>query len=511
MKRPNILLCLADDAGMHMGAYGCTWVSTPGFDRVAREGVLFKQAYTPNSKCAPSRACILTGRNSWQLEDACTHSGFFPAKFKTYMEVLRDGGYYTGHTTKGWAPGNPGEIDGRPRELTGPAWNDRRLEPPTADISKNDYAENFRAFLDDRPADTPFCFWYGSVEPHRAYEYGSGARLGGRSIDEIDRVPGIWPDNETVRHDMLDYGFEIEHFDRHVQRMVEILEERGELDNTLIVVTSDNGMPFPRAKGQEYEYSNHLPMAMMWRGGLESPGRVVDDYVSFIDLAPTFLEVAGVDSDAAGMQSITGRSLTNLIGSSSSGVVDIERDHVLIGKERHDVGRPHDAGYPIRGIFKEGWLYLRNFAPDRWPAGNPEAGYLNCDGSPTKTEVLKTRKDPERRFYWEMSFGKRPEDELFHVAEDPECLHNLADEPCRQAHKAELREQMERELVEQEDPRMSGRGDIFDRYPFAHPWNAGYYERFMKRHETGECMEPGWISQSDIEPIEEFRDAARDE
>lgn len=503
MRRPNILLCLADDAGMHMGAYECAWVSTPGFDRVAREGVVFSHAYTPNAKCAPSRACILTGRNSWQLEDACNHACFFPAKFKTYVEALRDHGYHVGHTAKGWAPGDPGEVGGRPRELTGPGWHERKLDPPTPDISDCDYAENFRDFLDDRPADAPFCFWFGSREPHRPYEYGSGARLGGRSVDEIDRVPGIWPDNEVVRNDLLDYGFEIEHFDRHVQAMAGILEERGELDNTIIVVTSDNGMPFPRAKGQEYEYSNHLPMAVMWRAGLKNPDRRVDDYVSFIDLAPTFLEMAGLEAEQAGMQPITGRSLLPLLRSDAA---DPARDHVLIGKERHDIGRPSDVGYPIRGIFKDGWLYLRNFEPDRWPTGNPETGYLNCDGSPTKTEILKTRKDPERRHFWEWSFGKRPLDELYHVAEDPDCLDNLADEPQHLKRAEELREQMTRELTEQGDPRMAGRGEIFEQYPPSDPWGRGYYERFMRRHETGERMEPGWIPASDIEPIEDFQD-----
>lgn len=87
--RPNILFCIADDASFpHMGAYGCSWVQTPGFDRVAKEGILFTRCYTPNAKCAPSRSCILTGRNSWQLEEAANHWPHFPSKFKTYAETL---------------------------------------------------------------------------------------------------------------------------------------------------------------------------------------------------------------------------------------------------------------------------------------------------------------------------------------------------------------------------------------------------------------------------------------
>ena len=104
--KPNILLAIADDwSWPHAGAYGCTWVKTPAFDRVAREGLLFARGYTPNAKCAPSRACLLTGRNSWQLEEAANHWCYFPEKFKSVFAALAEGGYITGHTAKGWGPG----------------------------------------------------------------------------------------------------------------------------------------------------------------------------------------------------------------------------------------------------------------------------------------------------------------------------------------------------------------------------------------------------------------------
>ena len=495
MKTPNILFCLADDAGMHFGAYGCPWVRTPAFDRVAREGLLFLRGYTPNAKCAPSRASILTGRNPWQLEDAANHNPVFPAKFRTVWEALGGAGWHTGHTAKGWAPGDPGTVDGRRRELTGPTWSDIQLEPPTPCINKTDYAANFEAFLDARPDGAPFCFWYGSTEPHRAYEYGSGARLGGRRTDEINRVPAIWPDNETVRNDLLDYGFEIEHFDAHLGRMLDALERRGLLENTLVVVTSDNGMPFPRVKGQEYECSNHLPLAMRWPAGIRKPGRRVAEYVSFIDFAPTFLELAGVDPAQAGMPPVTGRSLTDLF----AGKGRTARDHLLIGKERHDCGRPHNQNYPIRGLLQDDWLYLRNFEPDRWPAANPETGYLECDGGPTKTEVLKTRYDPQRKRFWDLCFGKRAGEELYHVSEDPDCLNDLVNDPAHRGRRDRMRARMEQELRDQGDPRLFGNGDVFEQYPWCHPWLKDYYERFLKRHETGEKMEPGWIEPADVQ------------
>jgi N-sulfoglucosamine sulfohydrolase len=491
--RPNILFCIADDASYpHMSAYGCPWVKTPGFDRVAREGLLFHNAYTPNAKCAPSRACVLTGRNSWQLEAAANHWCFWPEKFKTYAEALPDAGYFVGYTQKGWGPGI---AEGR--ELTGREYSAIKLEPPTTGICPVDYAANFQAFLDDRPDDAPFCFWYGGIEPHRPYEYRSGIEKGGKKLSDIDRVFEFWPDNEIVRTDMLDYAYELEYFDLHLQRMLNELEQRGLLDDTLVVVTADNGMPFPRIKGQEYEYANHLPLAAMWRNGISHPGRGIDDYVSFIDFAPTFLDLAGLTADAAGMQPIQGRSLIELFESDRSGRVVPERDRVLIGKERHDVGRPNDEGYPIRGIVQDGWLYLRNLAPDRWPSGNPETGYPDADGSPTKTEVLNSRVDPEQPdTYWNAAFGKRGEEELFHIAEDRDCMHDLAGAPEHRERREALRERLFRELEEQQDPRVVGNGRVFDEYLFANELSRGYYDRLT----SGEDVPTRWIRLTDREP-----------
>jgi N-sulfoglucosamine sulfohydrolase len=491
---PNVLLAIADDASFpHMSAYGTRWISTPAFDRVARQGLLFMKAYTPNAKCAPSRACILTGRNSWQLEEACNHWPYFPEKFKTFTEALPQAGYQVGHTAKGWAPGIA-RINGQPRQLIGQAYNEKQTTPPARHISANDYAENFRDFLDKNHPDRPFFFWYGSTEPHRAYEFGAGIRYGGKKLTDIDRVPDYWPDCDTVRTDMLDYAFEIEYFDRHLAKMLDILEERNLLENTLVIVTADNGMPFPKVKGQMYEADNHLPLAIMWPKGIRNPGRVIDDFVSLIDLAPTVMELAGLTPQKAGMHPVTGKSLTRIFRSDKSGTISPKRNYTLIGKERHDVGRPNDAGYPVRGIIRDDYLYLENFRPERWPAGNPETGYLNCDGSPTKTWILNHRSTPGKEKYWQWSFGKRPPVELYKIHEDPDCINNLASDPSARKIQARLKRQLYRELTSQEDPRMAGKGDLFDRYPDASP-AAGFYERYMK----GEKVPAGWVNESDFE------------
>lgn len=492
-RAPNILFAIADDWGLHAGAYGTPWVKTPAFDRVAKEGLLFRNAYTPVAKCAPSRAIVLTGRHAWQNEAAGNHMAYFPAKLKSWPEVLAEKGWHMGITGKGWGPGIAHDAGGKPRAITGRPFNQRKAKPPAAGMGNNDYAANFIDFLDATPKDAPWCFWYGCTEPHRGYEFQSGVKKGGKQLSDISRVPGYWPDDEIVRHDMLDYALEVEHADDHLGRMIAELEKRGLLDGTLIIVTSDHGMPFPRCKGYAYEDSNHVPLAVRFPGGLKAPGRVSDDFVSFIDVAPTILDYAGIPPQDGGMLPITGRSWRPIFESDKSGRVVAARDHALLGKERTDVGRPHDWGYPIRGIVTDTHLFLKNYEPTRWPAGNPETGYTDTDGSPTKTLLLELGRKDRADMFWRLNFGMRPAEELYDLVADVHCVRNLADEPMHRQRVRQLTTRMETELKAQDDPRMAGNGKVFDEYPATN--GAGFYDKYLR----GENPQAGWISPADVE------------
>jgi N-sulfoglucosamine sulfohydrolase len=204
IEKPNILFCIMDDAGIQMNAYGYDWCKTPAFDKLAENGILFTNAYTPNAKCAPSRSSILTGRNSWQLEEAANHVVNFPAKFKTFPEVLRENGWLTASTGKVWGPGDPGMINGKKRKFIDQKFVDIKTKPWANGMSGEDYAANFEAFLNSKEEDKPWLFWYGAREPHRVYEYGSGQRVANKKLSDIDSVPAFWPDNEIIRNDMLD-------------------------------------------------------------------------------------------------------------------------------------------------------------------------------------------------------------------------------------------------------------------------------------------------------------------
>jgi N-sulfoglucosamine sulfohydrolase len=450
---PNVLFIIADDASRSFGeAYGCTWAKTPNIDRLAKQGLVFDNAYTPTSKCAPSRAAILTGRNPWQLEEAANHQPYFPSKFMAFTEVLVKAGIPVASQGKTWGPGDAKLADGTPRNFGFASTGGKGKGGPPG--------EAFTAFLKKKEPGKPFLYWFGSANPHRPYKLDSGLAAGKKPSD-VTHVPAYWPDNDTVRRDMLDYAVEIEAYDAEVGQLIDALEASGESKNTLVIVTSDHGMPFPRVKGHTYEEAHHIPLIARWPDGIAQPGRRVPDLVSFIDLAPTFLELFGVDGPGAGMSPITGRSFVDLL----RGEPKVTRDFLIIGRERNDVltrpGSPAGLGYPARGIREGSMLYIHNFAADRWPCGDPGTGFKDTDDSPTKALADSLG---ESSPFWQHAFGKRPQEQLFDVSKDPDCMTNLATEPTQAARLQSMREKLMAELKRQNDPRVLGRGDVFDQY-----------------------------------------------
>ncbi|VGO22408.1 sulfatase family protein [Pontiella sulfatireligans] len=467
-QKPNILFALADDMS-HASAYGYEFVQTPNFDSIAEGGLLFNRMYTPSSKCAPSRAVMITGRNPWQLEAAANHQPIWPEKFKSVVEALADNGYFAGFTGKGWNPG----IHPKGRLLTGKEYNAISIEPTSLKVAKYDYAENFRVFLADKPPDQPFFFWYGCKEPHRGYAFKSGVNAG-KKFEDLDFLPSFWGDADEVKHDILDYAVEVEYFDRQLGKILQQLEEAGELENTLIIATSDNGMPFPRYKGHPHEFATRLPFVVKWPGHIVDPGRDCNAFASFIDLAPTLLEAAGIPATQSGMQPIEGKSLSDFFSNTVAG-----RDQVLTGRERNDMCRPNSWGYPVRSFHKGDYVYMHNFEPDRWPCGNPDAGFRDTDWGPVKSYLVYKQ---EGTTAFELCFGKRPGEELYNVKADPECLKNLAANPEYAAMKGKMKSALFAELAIQGDPRMHGNGAIFD---YARPSRATQYDDLVKQVEKG--------------------------
>ena len=439
-ERPNILFCIADDwSWPHASIAGDPVVKTPTFDRIAREGVLMTQSHVASPSCTPSRGSVLTGQMFYRLESGGDLWSTLPAKFPVYPDLLEEAGYHVGFTRKGWGPGS--DTDGG------------RKRNPASDRYKD-----FGAFHASVPKGKPFCFWFGSTDPHRPYKLGSG-KDSGMDAAKV-KVPPFLPDSPAVRSDICDYFFEVQRFDREVGEILQRLEAAGQLDNTLVVMTGDNGMPFPRAKSNIYDYGTHMPLAIRWPTRVKG-GRTVDDFTSFCDYAPTFLEAAGLTSPAE----MTGRSLLPILTGGKSGRVEARRDHVVAGMERHTPFRKGGVGYPCRCLRTTEFLYIRNFKPDRWPAADPER-YGDIDDSPSKSYLLNNRDKPGVHRLFELACAKRPAEELYDLKKDPGELTNVAGNPKYADVQKKLGAQLLAYLKATRDPRVVGGGEAFETYRY---------------------------------------------
>ena len=496
-QRPNILFAISDDQSfVHTSFAGCEFINTPAFDRVAREGVYFSNCIAGSPGCAPSRSSIITGRYHWQNEQSGQHASSWMKKYVPFIDLLEADGYITGLTGKGVDPFQYArdENDSLWRETNAAGIEHSSIqyekgdpgdERPAGGIGPVNYFENLKYFMENVRQDKPFFFWYGGKEPHRSYEQDSWKRSN-KSLDDVS-VPAFFPDHEIVRGDMLDYAIEIEWFDTHLLRMLNYLEEIGELENTIVIVTSDNGMPFPRAKANGYDYGIHVPFAVRFPKDFPG-GRVINTPVSFADIAPTILEITGTGSE--GMLPISGKSILHMLKSEKSGDADPLKKYVFSGRERHSSSRYLNWGYPQRMIRSKDFLLTWNIKPDRWPAGDPqrivegtkdelwpmygidengihhsEWAFTDIDAAPTKSFIIENWQDEDIRPFFDWSVAKRPEFEFFDLEKDPFCMVNLAGDPGYANIEQEMKNVLMNELKKSGDPRVVGPDkEVFDSY-----------------------------------------------
>lgn len=432
-QRPNIVLMIAEDMSIKdWGVYGNTFAKTPNIDALAKQGVRFTNAYCASPMCHPARSVLLTGQEIWRLRDAAVFGGTLHKDIPTYVDLLKAAGYEVAHHGKGWAPGvlRPG---GRTAAPTG-----RRAELAKVLSQKND---------------RPFCFWWGSYYGHREFAY----RPDGRSLDAIE-LPPYLPDSPAVRRDYAGYYQEVESYDREVGKVVRMLDEAGVADHTLLIVTSDHGMPWPQGKGSLYDLGTRVPFIVRWPARIR-PGRVVDDFVSFTDLAPTFLDVAGVKTPSE----MTGKSLIPVFASEASGRIEERRDRVFLGLEAHPMTGPFESwlGYMSgRAIRTSRFLYIRNYSRA------DETGWKPVRSGPI-VGIMRSQMatDDEMKRNYRLCFGLRPEEELYEIASDPHQVNNLAHHPEFAAQKRQLSESLNQYMRATDDPRAVGNGSIFGRYP----------------------------------------------
>ena len=499
--RPNIFFFFADDWGRYASCYdpldGDTANSTfqtPNIDRVAADGVLFRNAFVTAPSCTPCRSSLLSGQYFYRTgRGAILQGAIWDPSIPSYPLLLKDAGYHIGYTYKVWSPGTPvnapyGADENRYMSAGSRFCQFSQQASKAADPEQGkeellgEVMANFESFLADRQPGQPFCYWFGPTNTHRKWIRGSGKALWGLDPDALKgRMPDFLPDVPEIREDFCDYLGEALALDAAMGRFLDKLEAMGELDNTLLVVSGDHGIPgFPRGKCNLYDFGTGVALLAQWPDRIPK-GRVVDDFVNLMDLAPTFLDAAGEPVPEV----MTGRSMLDVLLSDREGQVDPTRRFVVTGRERHVAAANDGLPYPQRAIRTKDFLYVRNFKPDRWPAGKPigldgdqatldyesltentMVTHMDMDASPTKAWMVLHRNDPEVRPLFDLGFAKRPGEELYDLRKDWDQIENVADNPEYAEVKQRLSGRLMKVLTETEDPRVTGDGMTFERPPF---------------------------------------------
>ncbi|MDF1825685.1 MAG: sulfatase [Verrucomicrobiales bacterium] len=509
-ERPNILFAFADDWGRYASIYTETdgegtindLIETPNIDRIAREGILFNNAFVTSPSCTPCRSSLLSGQYFFRTgQGAILQGAIWDPEIPSFPLLLKDNGYHIGKLFKVWGPGEPKDAPFGEQEfgfeIKGPSFNGFSQHASKA-VEKGDSVEEakgellnhvekqFDGFLNSQPDDKPFFFWFGPTNVHRKWIRGSGKDLWALEPDELKgKMPAFLPDVPEVREDLADYLGEAMAFDAAVGVLLRQLEAAGKLDDTLIVVSGDHGAPgFPRGKCNLYDFGSAVTLAARWGNGRIPGNRVVEDFVNLMDLAPTFLEAGGTEIPDV----MTGRSLIDVFTSEKSGLVDPARTWVVTGRERHVAeARAGNKPYPQRAIRTEEHLYIVNFEPERWPMGSPGsvANHItpdhealvedtfvvfgDLDAGPTKAWMVENRDHTDYQRHFQLGFGKRPEVELYVLAEDPDQVDNRAGDPALASIEKELRERLMKELTAAGDPRLLEDPVRYESMPFTGP------------------------------------------
>lgn len=524
-ERPNIVFAFADDWGRYASCYAALEpgglsdvIETPNIDRVAQDGALFRNAFVSAPSCTPCRSSLLSGRHFWQCGRASILLGaVWDYTLQSYPLMLEESGYHIGYTYKVWGPGSPANAPyGGGRTSYGKAGGTFNgfSQIVTNAVSKGtdiDAAKqrqydqvrgNFVACMDDAAKDDePFCYWFGPTNVHRKWIQGSGKALWNIDPDSLKgKVPPFLPDIPVMREDLADYLGEVLAFDAAVGVLLDELESRGELDNTLFVISGDHGAPgFPNGKCNLYDFGTHVAMMAMWPGKVP-PGRVVDDFVSLPDLAPTFLEVGGVEVPDV----MTASSLMPLLTSTKSGQIDPTRDAAFTGRERHVDTAQHDyTPYPMRAIRTKDFLYIRNFRPDRWPMGdapgfgndssaadlndyvqlreNTRHAFADLDASPAKAEIITRRDEAAMKPFVDIAVGQRPLEELYDLRVDPHQTKNVSADAAYAQDRERLWSRLEGKLIATGDPRLIEEGRFYETTPMIDPAGGKKKPKPVKR------------------------------
>ncbi|MEX0883465.1 MAG: sulfatase [Cyclobacteriaceae bacterium] len=329
-NRPNIVMIIADDVGWNdIGCYGNEVVHTPNIDRMAGEGIRFDHFYLTTSSCSPSRTSIISGRYPHNTGSSELHTPL-PEEVLTFPELLKKAGYYTAQSGK-WHMGPSA----------------RRGFDLIQDQDIGDGGEDlWVSTLQERPKDQPFFLWLASLDAHRPW--GTNAFQDTHQPKDVE-VPVFLANAPATKKDLAQYYDEITRFDDYIGRVEEELKRQGVLENTIIVILSDNGRPFPRSKTRLYDSGIKSPLVIKWPKGIPTSGKISSSLVSSVDLAPTFLDLVGLTPPS----DFQGKSFLSVVNNPSQPF----RNYVFAEHNWHD----HEA-YE-RMVRTKDYLYILNLRP----------------------------------------------------------------------------------------------------------------------------------------------------
>lgn len=406
--QPNIVLIIADDIGWNdVGCYGNDVVKTPNMDRIASEGLIFTNAYLTTSSCSPSRTSIISGRYPHNTGSAELHTPL-PEEVGIFPDKLQEAGYFTGQAGKwhmGKAPRRGFDVIHDGPEDFGPGG-----EKMWVPVLKN------------RPKDKPFFLWLAATDAHRGW--GANEFKGQNDPEKIE-VPPFLVDTMSTRKDLAQYYDEITRFDHYIDEVERELERQGVAENTILIIISDNGRPFPRCKTRLYDSGVKTPMIIKWPDGIDVPGRTSGSLVSVIDIGSTILDLA----EASSLESMQGKSFRQLLNQPETPF----RNYIFAEHNWHD----HEA--LERMVRTKDYMYILNLRPNL-----SNQGPADSNNSPSFADLIQKRKEgrltPAQADIFETP---RAREELFDCQRDPKQLFNIASDPDLKEKLIDLRQVMQ--------------------------------------------------------------------
>ncbi len=453
-QKPNFVITIADDHGVHHSSvYGASEIQTPNLQQMAKEGIRFDNAYVASPACAPSRAALFTGRMPYSNGIVGNHEFKLKPGVRSLLPVLIEQGYEVVFH---------GKVGHAGRKHFGQYVPEGVKILGGGGLQQTMTLDQVETFLESRPTDAPpLALFLGWTDTHTAWPPKEDARI---APEDVVIPPKIF-DTPEARVEMSRYVEGAEDIDRRVGQTRELIAKHLDLNNTMLIYTSDHGMPWPFAKWSLYETGIRTPLIAVWPGKIK-PSSTTDAMVSWIDLVPTMIDLSGGTSP----EGIDGRSFAKVL----MGETNQHRDAIYATHK----GDNEKNVYPIRSVRVGKWKYIRNLNPefaytthtDVWAKEVPrtEKHWAHA-GRHWQSYLDAAKTDPEAAAFLH-NYHSNPAEELYDIENDPFEKNNLATSSERTEQLAKLRNLIDSRMKEVgDDHSLSGPPQLLKDFPIPTP------------------------------------------